>query len=87
MAEEIPDLSDSYETDNPPPKRGRPASTFPSGKTVQQVADAMPCCTTLIGRWCLGLQVPNKRKNRLYSLVGVADDHEWLQWVTERNNK
>ena len=87
MTEDPPDLSEAYAQDHPPPKRGRPALTFPSGKTVQQVADEMPCCSTLIGKWCLGLRVPDNRKKRLFELAGIEDDKQWQKWKADRNDQ
>ena len=82
---DIPDLSQAFERDHPTPKRGRPASHFPSGKTMAEVADGMPCSPTLIGNWCLGLRVPDNRKLRFYELAGFADDSAWEAWKAERN--
>lgn len=86
MTDELPDLSESYDQEHPPPKRGRPASTFPSGKTVQEVADAMPCCSTLIGKWCLGLRVPRNRVLRFFELAGFKDSGEWQHWKDSRKD-
>jgi hypothetical protein len=79
------DLSKQYDQDNPPKKRGRPAETFPSGKTVSECADELPSCSTLIARWCLGLKIPEHRKNRFYALTGIDNDEHWQRWLSDRN--
>jgi hypothetical protein len=85
MTEDIPNLAEAYARDHPKPKRGRPASTFPSGLTVAELADQMPCCTTLIGRWCLGLRVPDNRTKKFFELAGFEGGEQWEAWKVERN--
>ncbi len=77
------DLSNAYESDHPPTKRGRKFIYFPSGLNRKQVADRLGIGAQTVAKWCHGLRITASKKDCFLEFAGFASEAEFRDWIQQ----